>query len=152
MRTGTASAILSVLFLVGIGALLVESDKGATLTSVAYTMSSMTYPRILLGLMIPLCIAIAISSLQQPGDPLGLSRVPLVLTIVAFTALYIFAIQHLGFLPATIGFTLTIPIMLGYSDLRWLVPVGLIYSIVIWHLFNNVLNIILPTTDLIPLF
>lgn len=104
------------------------------------------FPRLLLGLMI-LCAAVVVWQ-GRDDEPLALpagTALP-VLAVVAATGLYVAGILTVGFLFATIGFTLVVPWLLGYRTPWVILALAAVYPVTVWYLFQEVFLIVLPSS------
>lgn len=65
-------------------------------------------------------------------------------TSMALTLMVCIVFEYLGFIPGCIAFCFLYPFLLGYRNLKVLVPVAVLYAIALWFTFNKVLLIVLP--------
>jgi hypothetical protein len=75
-----------------------------------------------------------------------------VISVLAATGLYVVAIGSLGFLIATIGYTLTLPVLLGYRKLPIVLAIAAIYPAAVWYLFDRIVQILLPASPWFEIF
>ena len=102
------------------------------------------FPRLVLGVMALLLPFLVLGLVR--GSRRMPERAPLIKlgAVIALTALYIAALERVGFVAASIAYALAIPVLLGRRDLWLLVPVAVIYALVVWLLFERAFLIILP--------
>lgn len=102
------------------------------------------FPRLVLGVMallMPFLVLRLVRSTRALPERGPLIRLG---AVIALTALYIAALERIGFVAASIAYGLAIPVLLGRRDLWLLVPVAVIYALVVWLLFERAFLIILP--------
>ena len=102
------------------------------------------FPRLVLGVMALLLPFLVLGLVR--GSRRMPERAPLIKlgAVIALTALYIAALERVGFVAASIAYALAIPVLLGRRDLWLLVPVAVIYALVVWLLFERAFLILLP--------
>jgi len=119
----------------------------------AYQTSALTagrgpifFPRIILGALALLSLIVIAEGRGEPSDPISLNAFLIVLTAIIVTGGYIFSINWAGFVLPTMLFTFLLPLVLGYRN--WFVGlmIALIYTIVVWYIFEKVFLIILPSS------
>lgn len=113
----------------------------------------MFFPRILLVAWTLLALVVMLRGLRE--SPIGrVSRRALarVLGTMAVTGLYVAAVLYAGFLIATSGFVLALPLVLGYRKPGPLVLLFALFPVSVWWLFDKVFKIILPTSPWFDMF
>ncbi|MDL2210110.1 tripartite tricarboxylate transporter TctB family protein [Desulfovibrio sp. OttesenSCG-928-O18] len=107
----------------------------------------MFYPRIILFAWLGCAVALFLQYLTRKRNfvlkeiswrLLGIS--------IGLTLLVCILLDYLGFLPACIAFCFAYPFLLGYRNVKVLIPVSILYAVGLWFVFNKVLLIILPAS------
>lgn len=108
----------------------------------------MFFPRLLLWPWLGLSIIICIMDFRENRDILAnVDFRPLALvTILLGMAAILLPVA--GFIPVSLFFFIFYARLTGYGDWKMLVPVALIFTIAIWWLFNNALELQLPAMPL----
>ena len=127
------------------GSLLFHSLTVAhTPLSVATAYTNMFFPRIVLSLWLILAVIMTVNIwISQAGTPKQYNWKSLLKAIGALV-LVCLLLQYAGFIPACIIFCFLYPVCLGYRNFRVLLPVSLLYTVLLWFLFNKVLLMSLP--------
>ena len=146
LRSGTAAALVAALFLLSGVVMLLESHSGAGAmqSRLTHAMGPAFFPRIVLLLILPMALAAGIAALREGGTPVRMQRAATVLGMMAATGLYVWLISAVGFLFASMAYSVACPLLLGYRNPRWLLSLAILYSVAAWFMFHRVLKIILP--------
>jgi len=135
------------LFAVSIFFWIESFDEAYAVSEVSAGRGPMFYPRILLVAWTLLALVVTLRGLREP--PIGgVNRrvVATVLATIAVTGLYVAGILAAGFLIASLGFVLALPLVLGYRKPMTLGALVAIFPVSVWWLFDRLFKIILPTS------
>jgi putative tricarboxylic transport membrane protein len=110
------------------------------------------YPRIVLVCLLVFALAVIWEGRNEPGITLNWPVLIPVISVLAATGLYVVAIGSLGFLIATIGYTLALPVLLGYRKLPIVIAIAAIYPVAVWYLFDRIVQILLPASPWFEIF
>lgn len=146
LRTGTAAALVAALFLFASVVMLWQSylSEGAQQSRVAYAMGPAFFPRIVLYLMAAMALAVAVEAYRSGGAPVSMRRAGIALAMMLATGVYIWLIGTIGFLFASIAYSIVCPVVLGYRRWGWLLVLAFVYCAGVWYMFDRVLQIVLP--------
>lgn len=103
------------------------------------------FPRLVLGIMaalLPFLVFGLLRSARRLPEAAPMLRLG---AVIALTALYIAALERIGFVAASVVYAVAIPLLLGRRDLWLLVLIAVVYAVVVWLLFERAFLIILPT-------
>jgi len=104
------------------------------------------FPRILLGLMLVLSLAVVFEGRNEQQSPISRKQLITVVLTLGVTAAYIYSITAAGFLISTIACTLILPGLLGYRNWKMVLAVSAVYPVSVWYLFDRIFKIILPVS------
>ncbi len=104
------------------------------------------FPRILLGIMLVLSLAVMVQGLRETALRIEPALALRMAAVVAVTAAYVLAITRAGFLISSIAFALILPPLLGYRRPLPILAVAAIYPLAVWYLFDRVVRILLPAS------
>lgn len=104
------------------------------------------FPRILLGLMLVLSLAVLVQGLRESALTIRRDTALRMLAVALVTAAYVLAITRAGFLLSSVAFALVLPPLLGYRRVLPIVAVAAIYPLAVWYLFDRVVRILLPSS------
>lgn len=136
-----------VLFAVSIFFWIESFDEAYDVPATSAGRGPMFFPRILLSAWTALALIVTLRGLREP--PVGALRWRTVLTVMgamAVTALYVAGILHAGFLIATTGVALLLPLVLGYRNIAVILLFAAVFPVTTWWLFDKVFKIILPSS------
>lgn len=104
------------------------------------------FPRVLLGLWFLLTIVILARSVvvwSQEVEPQNWGRLA---GSVVLSAAYIWLMDGIGFLFASVAFAIAIMVFLGLRRPMWIGLVGVLFPLLTWYCFVFLLQIPLPTS------
>lgn len=104
------------------------------------------FPRILLGIMLVLSLAVMINARKEAALQVSWGVAVRMILVLTATGGYVLAVSQAGFLLASIGFALILPPLLGYRRLLPILGVAALYPLCIWYLFDRVVRIPLPSS------
>lgn len=135
------------MFFAGTVFLLIETlDEVYAVSVLTSGRGPVFFPRILLGVMLFLSVAVTIQGFNQPSAPITRQQLLLVFAVVGLTGVYILSITAVGFLISTVVFVFALPWLLGYRNLLVIGAVTGLYPIAVWYVFEKIFKIILPSS------
>ena len=102
------------------------------------------FPRILLVIIAALATLTAAQSLLNEHDRIKWRSLASFGLAAGITAGYIYLITVIGFLLATMGFCVALPLAFGYRRLMVIAGFSIVYATTAWYLFEVVFRIVLP--------
>ena len=133
----------SCLFTIGV-MLLLQSYFGERTRAAGMEVGPMFYPRILLWLWVMLSCAMSVQAFRSGAPAAAVENWKSLLWSMALTLALGFFMEPAGFVIISVLFCYLIPYMQGYRNHKVLVCFSLLYTALIWYLFNKVLYIFLP--------
>lgn len=153
-RPAWPAAAVAFAFLLGGALMLAESysGAGAMRSRVAHAMGPAFFPRIVLVLLVALALAALVEAMRGLVASRALPQRAMMFGMIAATIAYVWLVGAVGFLLASVAFVAICPVVLGYRRWAVVVPLAAIYAVVVWYVFQRVLQIVLPNSPWFALF
>ncbi len=149
MKNSTLSIIVCVLFFLVSGAWLLHAVTLPFSSPVTRFGGPGTFPSLVLLIMVAGFGWMAVSEyrkMRRAADTPTTDRTSLkrVLALFAAAAVYVLIIEIVGYIPATIALLLASLLLFGVRDKRILITVPILFPVMLWFLFQRLLEVQLP--------
>tara|TARA_B100000678_G_C18151445_1_gene479100 strand:+ start:220 stop:684 length:465 start_codon:yes stop_codon:yes gene_type:complete len=141
MLLGATGLITGAILLNEVGAM--EANKNPLFD---YGVGPVLFPKALLVIWLSLSFLILVRAwffVNEEAEQVNHKRL---WSVVAGVSIFVAVIPVLGFLVSAIIFSLLLPCVVGYRNLKVVAAVGAIFPLVVWYAFTHWLDIFLPSS------
>ncbi len=147
MAKVSCTSIVGVLILLASFCLFVHTfDEAYQKSVLTVGRGPVFFPRIILGAMLLLSLIVTFRSNSERDNTANIRISIMPIAAMTLTGCYIFSIDWAGFILPTLLFTFLMPLILGYHNWKITLGLSVLYTFVIWYVFDRVFLIILPSS------
>lgn len=149
MKNSTLSFVVSVLFFFLSTAWVLHAYSLPFSAPVTTFGGPATFPFLVLSIMVVGFGWVAVSEYRKirrgiDGQTMDRASIKRVMALFAVAAVYVLVIEFTGYIPATVALLLASLLLFGVRDKLLLVTIPVLFPVVLWFLFQRLLEVQLP--------